>query len=125
MSARRNPFAAPRGHKYSAKRTTVDGITFDSKREGRRYQELRLLERAHLIDALELQPTFPIVIHGEPVRIRSEGFPNGREVVYRADFRYREGGRIIVEDVKGMDTSTSRLKRALVETIYGIRVRTL
>jgi len=111
----------PKANKYSAKRTVVDGVTFHSKKEAKRYQELRMLERARLIERLELQPEFPIVIHGTPVR-----YASGRAVVYRADFRYRDleaGGRTIVEDVKGMDTPLSRLKRALVETIYGIKVR--
>ncbi|MDD3747626.1 MAG: DUF1064 domain-containing protein, partial [Anaerostipes sp.] len=42
--------------KYGARKTVIDGITFDSKREAKRYQELKLLEQAGEISYLELQP---------------------------------------------------------------------
>ena len=113
-------------NKYKAIKTTVDGITFDSKKEAARYQELKLLEQQGIINTLVLQPVYPIVIDGEPVRIRSNGYPNGRKVSYIADFSYiSESGELVTEDVKGMDTALSRLKRALVESIYGVRVRVI
>ena len=46
--------------KYGAIRTTVDGVTFASKAEARRYAELKLLEQAGEIKGLELQPKFDI-----------------------------------------------------------------
>ena len=112
-------------NKYKAKRTTVDNITFDSMKEAERYEQLKLLESNGIIHNLELQPAFAIVIDGEPVKIRSKGFPNGRSVKYIADFQYilHRDNSVVVEDVKGMDTPLSRLKRALVESIYGVRVR--
>jgi len=45
--------------------------------------------------------------------------------VYKADFRYREQSRIVVEDVKGMSTVVYRLKKRLVEAQYGIRIQEL
>ena len=45
-------------NKYGARKTVIDGITFDSKREAIRYQELKLLERAGEIKDLELQPKY-------------------------------------------------------------------
>ena len=112
-----------RPHKYKAVATVVDGLRFASKAEARRYSELRMLERSGRISDMKTQPAFPIVIEGRPVRIRSEGFPNGRAVKYLADFSYLDaGGAMVVEDVKGMDTDVSRLKRALVEAIHGVRV---
>ena len=44
--------------KYGNTKVKVDGITFDSKAEARRYGELKLLERAGEITSMELQPTF-------------------------------------------------------------------
>ena len=44
---------APRKHKYGAVRTTVNGRTFPSKREAKRYSELVLMEKAGEIDGLE------------------------------------------------------------------------
>lgn len=123
--------------KYGAKPEVVDGHRFPSRKEARRYGELKWLERAGEITELKLQPRFPIVINGKPVR-----YPSGVALEYRGDFKYTETatGRIVVEDVKGVrktprppgvkkprhegtDTDASRIKRALVAAIYGIEVR--
>lgn len=108
--------------KYRAQPTEVEGIRFASIREAQRYQELRLLERAGEIRNLETQPSFPITINGRQVRVRSKGYPNGRAMKAVMDFAYFDGNRRVIEDVKGMDTPVSRIKRALVEAIYGVRV---
>lgn len=47
--------------KYGSKKVTYDGIVFDSKKEMRRYCELKLLERAGKIKDLELQKTFELI----------------------------------------------------------------
>lgn len=119
-------------HKYHAQAITIDGIKFASKAEGRRYSDLKLLERAGEISGLELQPEYPLVIPrmidgkltNVPVRIRSAKRPNGTRTKYTADFRYQDTrtGRQVVEDVKGFDTTASRLRRAVVECIYGIEI---
>ena len=112
---------APRS-KYHAKRTTLDGIAFDSQAEAGRYAELRLLLRAGSIRHLELQPAFPLYATTTP------GPADLRIGVYRADFAYEEltetGGRWdrVVEDVKGIDTALSRWKRRHVLAQYGIAV---
>ena len=110
----------------------IDGVKFPSKREGNRYVELKLLQRAGEISGLELQPEYPLVITrlvdgkltNVPVKIRSAKRPNGTRTKYTADFRYQDKrtGRQIVEDVKGVDTTASRLRRAVVECIYGIEI---
>jgi hypothetical protein len=95
--------------KYKAKKTTIDGITFDSKAEAKRYQELKLIERAGQIKNLSLQPRFTL----------QEGFVNihtgkkERMIEYVADFMYLENGVIIVEDCKGFKTSDYKIKRKL------------
>ena len=63
-------------NKYKAVKTTIDGITFDSKREAKRYTELKILEKAGYITHLELQPEYPITINGIKL------------CKYIADFRY-------------------------------------
>ena len=110
--------------KYRAQVTVVDGIRFDSKKEAGRYSELKLLQRAGMITQLELQPKYPLGTDDDPVLIRSGGYPNGRRASYIADFRYFDPNerKTVVEDVKGMDTPLSRLKRAVVEAQYGIRI---
>ena len=119
-------------HKYKAKRTEVDGISFDSKREAQRWSVLKVRERIGEIRNLDRQVKFPIEVDGKPIRIRSKRYPKGRIVSYFADFAYEERQDIetecevwsyIIEDVKGHDTPLSRLKRALVEAIYGVEVK--
>jgi hypothetical protein len=113
-----------RRNNFGAQKTVVDGITFDSKKEARRYGVLKLLERAGEITDLELQPKFTLGSQDDPVKIRSKGFPNGRRCSYKADFRYLDNatGLVVVEDSKGHDTDTARLRRAFVEWQYKIRV---
>ena len=81
--------------KYNAKKTTSDGITFDSKAEERRYQDLKVLEREGVIAGLEVHKRFLLfdafTHNGETVRA----------IHYVADFAYIEGGQRVVEDVKG------------------------
>ena len=110
-------------HKYSAVATIVDGIRFASKKEARRYGELMLLEQAGKIERLQLQPKYRLGTDKNPVLIRSDRYPNGRRASYIADFKYFDStGEYVVEDVKGMDTPVSKLKRAVVEAQYGIRI---
>lgn len=99
--------------KYRNRKTVVDGITFDSKREAERYKELRLLERGGLITDLRLQVPFELI----PKQ------PGERAVKYVADFVYTENGRMVVEDVKGYRTDVYRLKRRMMQAKYGITIQ--
>lgn len=111
-------------HKYNAQKTPVDGIVFASKKEAKRYQELEQMRVAGEITELVLQPVFPIMVNGKPLKIRSAGFPNGRAVKYVGDFQYfdHRTKQKVVEDTKGLDTPVARLKRAIVEHTYGITI---
>lgn len=104
--------------KYRNKKTIIDGITFDSKKEARRYSELKLLERAGQIDTLTLQPRFTLI----PTQRRADGKAE-RSVVYIADFMYRENGAFVVEDTKGVRTPDYVIKRKLMLKEHGITVR--
>lgn len=91
-------------------KTTVDGIIFDSKKEAKRYQDLKILENAGVISNLNRQVPFEIVPkqNGE------------RAVKYIADFMYVEvaTGKVIVEDVKGYRTDVYKIKRKLFKLRY-------
>lgn len=104
--------AVRRRQKYGAEPTKVDGIRFASKAEARRWQELRLLERAGEITDIERQPRFPLSVNGQ--RIGD----------YVGDFRYRwvRDGQITTEDVKGVATPLYQWKKRHVEAQYGITV---
>ena len=101
--------------KYRAIKTEVDGIMFDSKKEAKRYVELKEKLDAGIIADLRLQPKFDCIINGKKV------------CTYKADFEYLlddqigpqgQIGHYIVEDVKGFKTPTYRLKKKLVEALY-------
>jgi hypothetical protein len=100
---------------------TVDGIRFDSKAEMRRWQELKLLERAGEIIRLDRQPEYVLL---EPF-VDGQGRRH-RGIKYRADFRYLENYtdgdhwkvRVIVEDVKGARTQAYAMKMKLFRKRY-------
>ena len=100
-------------NKYRNKKTEIDGILFDSKREAGRYLELKLLEMAGHITQLQLQPEFLLKV--------STGKSVGK---YKADFRYYDVARKswVVEDSKGVRTAVYRLKKKMVEEIYAIKI---
>ena len=104
--------------KYHNKKLTVDGQTFDSGKEYRRFRELLLLERAGAIAELQRQVKFELL----PAQ-RIDGKVVERACSYVADFVYMENGQQVVEDTKGMRTQEYRLKRKLMLYIHGIRIR--
>lgn len=93
--------------KYLNKKTIVDGISFDSKKEARRYQELKQLQQSGAITALRLQPVYEL----QP-KFKCNG-KTERAITYKADFEYIEDGKTIVEDTKGMLTEVFKIKRKL------------
>lgn len=100
--------------KYHNRKTIVDGITFDSKAEAERYQELVLLQKSGVISNLQLQPTFELI-----PTFKKNG-KTYRKTVYKADFSYfdHDVERTIIEDVKGVKTPVYKLKKKLFEYLY-------
>lgn len=109
-------------NKYGAKKVTIDGIQFDSKKEANRYCELKLLERCGEITDLELQKEFELI----PAQ-RIDGKVVERAVKYKADFVYKENGEICVEDCKGYKGGGAyavfTIKRKLMLKLYGIMIK--
>lgn len=98
--------------KYHAKPQIVDGVRFASKREAKRYHDLKMMERGGEIVGLELQPKYPLIVNKHKLG------------AYYGDFRYRDTatGDLIVEDVKGVRTPLYRLKAKLVKALYGVEI---
>ena len=118
--------------KYRSKKITVNGVTYDSKREYKRYQELLLLERAGVILDLQRQVKFVLipVQHERYERYSKTGrrLADGckvieRECSYIADFVYKENGKTVVEDSKGFRTPDYTIKRKLMLWVHGIRIK--
>ena len=96
-------------HKYSAKRTEVDGRMFPSKAEAARYCQLMELVRTGEVTDLEIQPVFRFACGAK----------------YVADFRYVWKGKKVIEDVKGQETAVFKLKRKLLNHEFGVDVVTV
>ena len=105
-------------NKYKSQKTTVNGITFDSKKEAARYSELKLLERAGEVCELRRQVKFVLI----PAQ-RENGKVIERECSYIADFVYKDKeGRLVVDDTKGVRTKDYIIKRKLMRFVHGIGV---
>lgn len=95
--------------KYHAKKVTENGITFASKSEYQRWQELELLQRAGEITDLRRAKTYPLID-----TFKRDG-KTYRGVKYTPDFEYVEAGQVIVEELKSRGTKGAR--------DYGLRVK--
>lgn len=104
--------------KYHATKTTIDGITFDSKREAKRYGELKLLERAGVIKDLQRQVRY------ELIPAFDAGGKHYRPTSYVADFVYTDTktGEEVVEDCKGYRTDIYRLKAKMFAHKFGVSI---
>lgn len=95
-------------HKFNAQRTEVDGIKFASKKEAKRYAELKLLQK---------QGEVVFFLRQVPI-----GIPGN--VKYVCDFQvFWADGSVTFEDVKGFKTDTYILKKKLVEANYPIEIK--
>ncbi len=97
-------------HKHNARKVEIDGIIFQSAWEGRRYGQLKLLERAGEISALQLQVEFRIEINGHLI------------TRYFADFVYQKDGAQVVEDAKGWRTTEYIMKKKMIKALFGISI---
>jgi hypothetical protein len=102
-------------HKYKAKASACrQGHDHPSRKEAQRCNELHLLQRAGEIYDLEREPRYYFEVNGATLL-----HDNGRRAVYTPDFQYRlRGGRLVVEDSKGMRVRDWPLRKALFRACY-------
>ena len=106
--------------KYKNRKTLVDGIYFDSKKEAEHYLILKSLEKNGMIKDLEIQKEFELIPKYH------NGEKNIRKTVYRADFVYKnKNDELIVVDIKGYRTEIYKLKKKLFEYNYKMRITEL
>lgn len=121
--------------KYHAKKVVVNGKEFDSVKEGNRYKELTLLERAGVISDLKCQVPFELiptqyetVIEYTPKTHKEKQVQKvvEKSCSYVADFVFKKDGKTVVEDVKGYRDGAAyaifTIKRKLMLQKYGIKV---
>ena len=126
--------------KYGNRKTSVDGKEFDSKKEAKRYQELRLLQWSvqrqnlqtqvkYVLIPTQREASFEVYKSGPNKGRRKPGKVIEHECSYVADFVYIQDGETVVEDVKGYRDPASAgyakfvIKRKLMLERYGIRVK--
>ena len=118
-----------KSRKYGNSKITIDDITFDSKKEARRYQDLLLLSRAGEISDLQRQVKYVLIPpQREPETIGPRGGVKPGKLIetecsYIADFVYKDkDGKTIVEDTKGFKTKDYIIKRKLMLFIHGVKI---
>lgn len=123
--------------KYKNKKITIDGETFDSRKEYCRYVQLNHMERMGQISNLQRQVRYELVpTQYESVPRYSEKtgqrLKDGQKLVehgvyYVADFVYSlKDGATVVEDVKGYKEGSAyaifSIKRKLMLKVHGIKI---
>lgn len=106
-----------RRSKFFSKKVVVEGITFDSKKEGEYYLKLKELEKKGTIKDLELQKEY---ILQDKFKINNK---TRRQITYRADFVYYDtrDKKTHVIDVKSPYTAKDkvyRIKKKMFEYKY-------
>lgn len=106
--------------KYHSTPDKRAGVRFDSQKEARRYDELTTMLRAGIITDLRLQPQFTL----QESYVTETG-ERIRAIRYTADFSYRFGGKLVVEDVKSGPTRTKEYLRnkKFMRSKYGIDIQ--
>ena len=93
-------------NKYHARKTKVDGIVFDSKREAEVYRDLKLQKKAGFVKDFQRQVTFHLI---RP--------PHG--VKYVADFLVtKPDGKQEVWEVKGFETDVFKIKAKFFRKLF-------
>lgn len=99
-------------HKYGAKRTTHNGVRYDSKAEAAYAARLDIAQKAGSL--LFYLRQVPIALPGS--------------TTYRVDFvefwapKGEDAGEVVFTDVKGMETEVFKLKKRQVEELYPIEI---
>ena len=106
--------------KYGSRKDTRGELRLDSKKEARRYDELMVMLRAGIISDLRLQPQFTL----QESYVTETG-ERIRAIRYTADFLYKFGGKLVVEDVKTKPTRTKEYlrNRKFMRSKFGIEIQ--
>jgi hypothetical protein len=103
--------------KYGNKKVVVAGLSFDSKREAKRWFELTMLCRAGEISDLQRQVV--IFLEGRDGALLTK---TGRPMRCTIDFSYIENGKLILDDAKGYASRDWPVRKAVLEAMsYTVR----
>jgi hypothetical protein len=92
---------------------TLDGVTFDSQKEARRWEALVSEQKQGLIQNLQRQVRIPAVVNGIKV------------FTFVADYTYMKGGKRVVVDCKSAFTRklpVYRLKKRVLAALLQLEI---
>lgn len=131
----RSIFKREKGQKYKNKKIEIDGIKFDSTKEGKRYlvlkqalydgkiQDLKLQVKHELIPSIKEEYVEHLKTK-DKVKTRTLQLP----ITYTCDFQYIKNGELVVEDVKASPKMAALdkvylLKRKMMFALKGIKIK--
>lgn len=107
-------------YKYKSRPQMIDGRNFASKKEARRYLELRAMQERGEIGQLKCQVPFELL----PRQTDENGKFLYHPCKYIADFTYyTKDGEYIVEDVKGVKTEVYKIKAKMMYYFHEVKIR--
>jgi len=106
-------------HKYGA----IKKHGYDSIKEYNRSTHLKLMLRSGIISDLKEQVSFELLPAQYVKDYSGKEITGRRAMKYIADFTYYDGGKFVVEDVKGYLTKEYKHKRTLMKKIHGITIK--
>lgn len=129
----RKIFKREKAQKYKNKKIEIDGILFDSTKEGKRYLVLKQALDKGEIQGLQLQVKYEIIPSikeeyvehlktKDKIKTRTLQLP----ITYTCDFQYMKNGGLVVEDVKASPKMLPKefiLKEKLMFWKYRIKIR--
>lgn len=129
----RRLFKREKGQKYHNKKIEIDGIKFDSTKEGKRYLVLKQALTDDIIQDLKLQVKYELIPSikeeyvehlktKDKIKTRTLQLP----ITYTCDFQYIKGGELVVEDIKASPKLLPKeftLKEKLMFWKYRIKIR--
>lgn len=112
---------------HNRKVETFDGTFHDSRKEAVRWTHLKLMERAGNITDLKRQVKFVLIPTQYGMDANGKRKLLEKECYYKADFTYKENGKLVVEDVKGYKGGGAYklfvIKRKLMLQVHGIQIK--
>ena len=129
----RKIFKREKGQKYKNKKIEIDGIKFDSTKEGKRYIVLKQALAEGVIQDLKLQVKYELIPSikeeyvehlktKDKIKTRTLQLP----ITYTCDFQYLKDGELVVEDIKASPKLLPKeftLKEKLMFWKYRIKIR--
>lgn len=106
-------------HKYHAQKTNG----YDSKKEAKRAEVLKLMQKQGLISELAEQVSFTLCPGQYGLDYNGKQMCLRREMKYIADFVYKQNGEVIIEDCKGFKTPEYKRKKRLMKKLLNIDIK--